>query len=64
MDYNFISGTVSRLRTELGHIGGKNRLYFAKKHHREDEVLKHQGRKDRVMEIKIELEGLMTRKVA
>ena len=64
VDYKFISGTVSRLRAELDHIGTANRLYFARKNHRGDEILKHQERKDRVMEIKLELEGLMTRKVA
>jgi hypothetical protein len=64
MDYKFISGMVSRLRAELDQIGTENRLYFAKKNHREDEIVKHQGRKDRVIEIKVELEGLMTRKVA
>jgi hypothetical protein len=64
VDYNFIVGTVSRLRAELDHIGIENRLYFARKGHREDEIRKHQDRKDRVMEIKLELERLMTRKVA
>ena len=64
MDYKVISGTVSRWRAELDHIGTENRLYFAKKNHREDEILKHQERKDRVIEIKLELESLMMRKIA
>ena len=64
MDYEFISGTVSRLRAELDDIGAENRLYFGRKSHREDEIVKHQERIDRVIEIKLELEGLMRRKVA
>jgi hypothetical protein len=64
MDYKFISGTVFRLRAELDQIATVNRLYFARKNHRENEIVKHQERKDRVMAIKLELEGLMTRKVA
>jgi len=64
MDYKSISGTVSRLRAELDLIGTENRSYFARKNHREDEIAKHQQRKDRVIEIKMELESLMTRKVA
>jgi hypothetical protein len=64
MDYNFISGTVSRLRAELDQIGANNRSYFTKKSHREGEILEHQHRKDRVVEIKLELERLITRKVA
>ena len=64
VDYKFISGTVSRLRAELDQIGIENRLYFARKNHRENEVLKHQERKDRVVEIKVELAGLLRRRVA
>jgi hypothetical protein len=64
VDYKFISDTVSRLRAELDHIGTENRLYFARKKHSEPETLKHRERKDRVIEIKLELESLMTRKAA
>ena len=64
MDYEFISGTVSRLRAELDEIGAENRLYFSSKSHKEEEILKHQKRKERVVEIKLELEGLMRRRVA
>jgi hypothetical protein len=64
MDYKFISGTVSRLRAELNHIGTENRLYFARKNHREDEIVRHREREDRVIAIKLELEGLTTRKIA
>ena len=64
MEYKFISGTVSRLRAELDQIGIENRVYLSKRNHRQDEVLKHQERNDRVVEIKVELAGLMKRKVA
>jgi hypothetical protein len=64
VDYDSISGTLSRLRAELDHIGVENRSYFGRKRHRDDEIRKHQERKDRVVEIKRELEKLMTRKVA
>ena len=64
MEYRFISGTIARLRAELEEIGAENRLYFARKSHREGELLSHLERKDRVMEIKAELESLMPRKVA
>jgi hypothetical protein len=64
VEYNFISGTLSRLRAELDQIGNENRWYFAKKTHTVDEIQKHQKRKERVVEIKLELERLMTRKIA
>jgi len=64
VDYVFISGTVSRLRFELDEIGNENRLYFTKKSHRQDEIQRHQERIGRVMEIKLELERLMTRRLA
>ena len=64
MDYDSLRRAVSRARADLETIRSENRLYFAKKRHREDEILKHQERKDRVVEIKLELEGLMRRKVA
>ena len=64
VEYKFISDTVSRLRAELDQIGTENRLYFARKNHREHEMLRHQERKERVMEIKLELESLMKRKAA
>ena len=39
-------------------------LLCSKKNRREGEIVKHQERKDRVKEIKLELECLMPRKVA
>jgi hypothetical protein len=59
-----MSGAVSRLRAELDQIHTQNRLYFSKRNHRQDEMLKHQERNDRVVEIKVELAGLMKRKAA
>jgi hypothetical protein len=59
-----MSGAVSRLRAELDQIQTQNRLYFSKSNHRQDEILKHQERNDRVVEIKVELAGLMRRKAA
>ena len=64
MDYESLTHAVSRVRADLEKIRSENRLYFAKRSHRKDEIAKHQERKDRVMEIKLELEGLMRRKVA
>jgi hypothetical protein len=64
VDYSYISRTVARLRAELNQIGLENRFYFMKKNHKEGEVLDHQRRADRVREIKVELERLMTRKIA
>jgi hypothetical protein len=64
VDYDNISRTVARLRAELNQIGLENRSYFRKKRHREGEALNQQRRADRVQEIKIELENLMTRKIA
>ena len=64
MDYDSLTRAVSRLRADLEKIRSENRLYFAKKSHRAEEMVKHQERKDRVMEIKLELEGLMWRNVA
>ena len=64
MDYAYISLTVARLRVELNQIGLANRSYFTKTHHSKGEDLDHERRADRVHEIKIELESLMTRKIA
>jgi hypothetical protein len=64
VEYKFISGTISRLRAELDQIRTENRSYFSKRNHRQDEMLKHQERTDRVVEIKVELAGLMKRKAA
>ena len=64
MDYAHISRTIARLRAELDQIGLENRFYFTTKNHREGEILDHQRRADRVRETKIELESLMTRKIA
>ena len=64
MDYSYISRTVARVRAELNQIGIENRFYFTKRHHSEGEILDQQRRADRVQEIKIELENLMTRKIA
>ena len=64
MDYAHISRTVARLRAELNQIGIENRFYFTKKNHSEGEIWDHQRRAERVQEIKIELESLMTRKIA
>ncbi len=60
MNYAYISRTVARLRVELNQIGLENRSYFTKKRHGEGEILDHQLLTDRVQEIKIELEKLMT----
>jgi hypothetical protein len=59
-----MSGAVSRLRAELDQIQTQNRVYFSKRNPRQDEILEHQERNDRVVEIKVELAGLMRRKVA
>jgi len=64
VDDIYISRTVARLRAELNQIGLENRFYFKKKNHTESEMLDHQRRMDRVQEIKVELESLMTRKIA
>lgn len=64
MDYAYISRTVARLRAELDQIGLENRFYCTKKHHRESEILDHQRRVDKVREILVELERLMTRETA
>jgi len=59
-----MSDTVSRLRAELDQIRNENLTYFSKRNHRQDEILRHQERNDRVVEIKVELAGLMRRKAA
>jgi hypothetical protein len=64
VDYANISSTVARLRAELNQIGLKNHFYFKQKKHTVDEIHDHQRRTGRVQEIKIELERLMTRKIA
>jgi hypothetical protein len=64
VDYNNISRTVARLRAELNQIGLENRSYFRKKSHRESEILEQQRRADGAQEMKIELERLMTPKIA
>ena len=64
MDYAYISQTVARLRAELKQIALENRFYLARKSHYEAEILDHERRAERVREIKIELERLMTRKIA
>jgi hypothetical protein len=64
VDHAYISRAVARLRAELDQIGTENRLYFMKKKHKKGEVLDRQLRVDRVREIVIELERLMTRKIA
>ena len=64
MDYDSLKRAVSRLRADLEKIRSQNGLYIAKKSHRPDEIVKHQERKDRIIEIKLELEGLMRRNVA
>jgi hypothetical protein len=38
----------------------ENGLYFARKSHKYNEIRKHQERKGRVVEIKFQLESLMT----
>ena len=58
-------GCTQRFRNAVNdQIGLENRFYFMKKNHKEGEVLDHQRRADRVREIKVELERLMTRKIA
>jgi hypothetical protein len=64
VDYADIARTIARLRAELNQIGVENRLYFVQKKHSELEVQDHQGREDRVREIKSELQRLMPRKIA
>jgi len=64
VDYADISRTVGRLRAELNLLGYENRNYFRKKSHNAREILNHQQRMDRVREIKVELERLMSRKGA
>lgn len=64
VDRKSVSVTVSRLRAELDQIGTDNRLYFTRKSHTKDEILKHQERRDRVVEIKLELESITMRKIA
>ena len=59
-----MSDIVSRLRAELDQIRNENFTYFSKKNHRQDEMLKHRERNARVVEIKVELAGLMRRKAA
>ena len=63
MDYDSIARNVARIREELLHIGEKNRHYFLKKHHREYEALQHQGRHERILQLKSELEGMLRTKV-
>ena len=64
MDYGFISQKIVRLRADLNQIRAENRLYFAKKHHTEFEMTLHQKRRERIMEIKAELEALMKGRTA
>ncbi len=59
-----MSDTLSRLRAELDQIRNENLTYFSKRNQRQDEILKHQEWNDRVVEIKVELAGLMRRKAA
>jgi hypothetical protein len=62
MDYGTISEKIARLRMEMNRIRAENRLYFAKKHHTEIEVLQHNRRGDHLQEIKLELETMLKRK--
>jgi hypothetical protein len=64
MDYGFISEKIARLRADLDQIRADNRLYFANNHHTEYEMMQHQKRRERIVEIKIELEAMMKRKTA
>ena len=64
MDYGSLSQKIARLRTDLDQIRAENRLYFANKHHTEYEMMQHQKRRERIVEIKIELEAMMKRKTA
>jgi len=64
MDYADVSRIVTSLRAELIRLGIEDRYYFGKKHPRKVEILGHQRRVDRIREIKVELERLMTRKNA
>ena len=64
MDYGFIFEKDARLRANLNKIGTENRTYFAQEHHTEFEMAQHQRRRERVVEIKAELEAMMKRKTA
>ena len=64
MDYGSLSQKIARLRTDLDQIRAENRLYFTKNHHTEYEMMQHQKRRERIVEIKIELEAMMKRKTA
>ena len=64
MDYGALSEKIARLRADLNQIRADNRLYFANTHHTEYEMMQHQKRRERIVEIKIELEAMMKRKTA
>jgi hypothetical protein len=64
MDYGFISEKIARLRADLNQIRADNRLYFANKHHTEYEMMQHQKRQERLLEIKADLAAMMKRKTA
>jgi hypothetical protein len=64
MDYGALSEKIARLRADLNQIRADNRLYFANEHHTEYEMMQHQKRRERIVEIKIELEAMMKRKTA
>jgi len=64
MDYGSLSQKIARLRADLNQIRAENRLYFTNKHHTEYEMMQHQKRRERIVEIKIELEAMMKRKTA
>jgi len=59
MDYDSITQTVTRIREELHHIGEKNRQYFLNKHHRGYETFQHQGRLERIQQLKAELGDML-----
>ena len=64
VDYDSTSRKVARIREELHHIGAKNRQYFLNKHHRGYEARQHQGRLERIQQLKAELEVMLKNKSA
>jgi hypothetical protein len=64
MDFGFLSQKIVRLRADLNQIRAENRLYFTSKYHTEYAMMQHQKRRERIVEIKIELEAMMKRKAA
>jgi len=63
VEYESLSTKIARLRAELDEIGAANRSYFQRKRHSWDERESHLRRRDRIQQIKAELQAALGKRV-